>query len=68
MQILHSYGCTASTLITALEQADHYSHTTQATRGRWLLPLLQLCTAAAVLVGRQIERANDGCLQKKSRP
>ena len=58
MQILHSYGCTASTLITALEQADHYSHTTRAHRGRWLLPVLQLCTGAAVLVGRQIERVN----------
>lgn len=54
---LNSYGCTSDALITALEQADHYSHTTRAQQGRWLLPVLQLCTGAAVLVGRQIERA-----------
>lgn len=58
MQILHNYGCTASTLITALEQADHYSHTTQASRARWLLPLLTALTGAAVVIGRQIERVN----------
>jgi hypothetical protein len=58
MQILHSYGCTSDTLITALEQADHDSHTTAATRARWLLPLLQVCTGAAVTIGRQIERVN----------
>lgn len=58
MQILHNYSCTASTLITALEQADYYSHTTRAQQGRWLLPVLTALTGAAVLIGRQIERAN----------
>lgn len=55
---LNSYGCTSDALITALEQADHYSHTTQASRARWLLPVLTALTGAAVLVGRQIERVN----------
>ena len=58
MQILHNYGCTSDALITALEQVDHYSHTSSAPRSRWLLPALQLCTGAAVVVGWRIERAN----------
>jgi hypothetical protein len=58
MPILHSFGCTADNLITALEATDCAANTTQASQGRWLLPVLQLCTGAAVLVGRQIERAN----------
>ena len=58
MQILHNYGCTADSLITALEATDCAAHTTQATRGRWLLPVLTALTGAAVLVGRQIERVN----------
>lgn len=58
MQILHNYGCTADSLITVLEATDCAANTTQATKGRWLLPVLQTLTAAAVVIGRQIERAN----------
>ena len=58
MPILHNFGCTADSLITALESTDCAANTTQATRGRWLLPVLQLCTGAAVTIGRVIERAN----------
>lgn len=55
---LNSYGCTADALITALEATDCAANTTQATRGRWLLPVLQTLTAAAVVIGRRIERVN----------
>lgn len=58
MPILHNFGCTADNLITALEATDCAANTTQATRNRWLLPVLQALTGAAVLVGRQIERVN----------
>ena len=49
---------TADTLINTAEALDHQAHTTRAPRGRWLLPVLQLLTAAAVVVGRQLERVN----------
>jgi hypothetical protein len=58
MTSLSLYGCTAAALISALESADAGAHTTRAPRGRWLLPLLQLLTSAAVLVARKIDRAN----------
>ena len=58
MPILHNFGCTADNLITALEATDCAANTTKATRGRWLLPVLTALTGAAVLVGRQIERAD----------
>jgi len=59
MNSLIAYGCSSGALITALEASDHYSHTTQAPRGRWLLPLLTLLTSGAVLVARRIDRANQ---------
>ena len=49
---------TADHLINTLERADHQAHTTRAPRGRWLLPVLQLLTSAAVLLARRVERAN----------
>ena len=49
---------TTDTLITTLELADAQAHHTRAHRGRWLLPVLQSCTAAAVLLARRVERAN----------
>jgi hypothetical protein len=58
MPILHNYGATADALISALEATDCAAHTTRAHNARWLLPLLQLCTGAAVLVGRRMEQAN----------
>jgi hypothetical protein len=58
MHILNTYACSADQLISVIEAADAGAHTTRASRARWLLLPLQLCTGAAVLVGRQIERAN----------
>lgn len=52
------YGCTADDLIGSLEASDAAAHTTRAPRGRWLLPVLQLLTGAAVLVARRVEQAN----------
>jgi hypothetical protein len=52
------YGCSAADLIRSLEASDAAAHTTAAPRGRWLLPLLQLLTGAAVLVARRVERSN----------
>jgi hypothetical protein len=56
--ILNTYACSSDQLIRVIEAADAGANTTRAHRGRWLLPVLQTLTAAAVLVGRQIERAN----------
>jgi hypothetical protein len=58
MQSLHTYGPSADALITDLEATDCAANTTRAHNARWLLPLLQLCTGAAVLVGRRMEQAN----------
>jgi hypothetical protein len=52
------YGCSADQLIRSLEASDAAACTTRAPHGRHWLPLLQLLTGAAVLVGRRVERAN----------
>lgn len=44
--------------IRTLELADHQAHFAGVHSGRWLLPVLQACTAAAVLVARRVDRAN----------
>jgi hypothetical protein len=58
MHILNTYACSADQLISVIEAADAGAHTTRASRARWLLPLLQVCTGAAATIGRQIERVN----------
>ena len=49
---------TADNLIRAIEAADHRAHVVRLHRGRYLLPLLQLLTGAAVLLARRVDRAN----------
>jgi hypothetical protein len=49
---------TADTLINTLERADHQAHVIRAPRGQWLLPLVRILTALAVLLARHLERAN----------
>jgi len=46
--------------IRAIELADHHAHTTSTPRGRWMLPLLQASTSAAVVLARRVDRANRG--------
>jgi len=58
MHSLNTYGCSADHLIGVLEAADAGAHTSSATRGRWMLPPLQVLTSVAVLLARRIERAN----------
>ena len=55
MSILFT-SSTHSTVCSA-EQLDHLAHTSNASAGRWLLPILQLCTSAAVIVARKIDAA-----------
>jgi hypothetical protein len=52
------YGRTADDLVRGLEAADHLAHINRALRGRWLLPVVQLLTAVAVLVARRLEVLN----------
>ena len=52
------FAGTADDLALALEAADCIAHTTRAPRGRWLLPVLQLLTGAAVVLGRRVEVVN----------
>jgi hypothetical protein len=47
---------TRSTVCTA-EQLDHLAHTSNASAGRWLLPLLRAATAASVILARRIDAA-----------
>lgn len=49
---------TTDDLIRTLELVDHQAHTTRPTRGRRLLPVLQLLTGAAVLLARRVEVLN----------
>jgi hypothetical protein len=49
---------TTDDTIRAIELADHHAHTTSASRGRWMLPLLQGFTSAAVVLARRVDRAN----------
>ena len=44
--------------IRASELADHHAHHAHANRSRWLLPVLQACTSAAVVLARRVDRAN----------
>ena len=49
---------TADHLINTLERADHQAHFARVHQGRYLLPLVRACTAAAVLVARRLEVLN----------
>ena len=57
-QAHQAYGCTADRLANVLEAADHQAHVARAPRGRFLLPVLQLLTGAAVVVARRVEVLN----------
>jgi hypothetical protein len=59
MLSLNAYRCTAGELTRLLEAADCAANTTIAGRGRWLLPLLQLLTGAAVWLANQVDLANE---------
>ena len=58
----------SSHLAAAVQKADCYAHWIKPRRTAWLVPVLQLLTSTASAIAGQIERANDGCLQIKSRP
>ena len=58
----------AGHLAAAVQKADCYAHWIKPRRAAWLVPVLQLMTSTAAAIAGRIERANDGCLQIKSRP